>query len=152
MARMLSRRSSRLQNTSLEDMGRWEGRSLRESRERFILSRRGPKRCGAFLLMTLLPPLTSPSAEDDLPLTTGDSARDCSASSSVSISYDDVSSGSVANNLEDCTENIDEREDIDDDENDRVLLVLRLVRADMNAAELIEEEYDAVVIDRPKWR
>lgn len=105
MARRLSRRSSRLQNTSSEDMGRWEGKSFREARERFILSRRGEKR--SFLLAF---PLTLPlmllalsRAEGDSPLAmtvTGDSARDCSAPSSVSISYDDdVPSGSVPNSL-----------------------------------------------------
>ena len=153
IALMLSRRNSLLQNTSLDDIGRWEGRSLRDARERFILSRRGENRCGPTLLPFTLPLMSSPSpssAADDLlliPLMMGPSARDCSASSSESISYEDVSSGTVANCLDDWwLEN--DREESDDD-NDSVLFVFPVL-VDKNAV-LVEEEVVIGMLKLRRW-
>lgn len=58
----------------------------------------------------------------------GVSASDCSASSSVSISYDDVSSGNVENNLLDRDAN-----DRDDSDDDSEVLAVWPVLADKNA-------------------
>ena len=65
-----------------------------------------------------------------MPLTTGFSARDCSASSSVSMSYDDVSSGRVENSLLDVCD-VNERDESECDES--VRLVVRSVLTDRNA-------------------
>mmetsp|Transcript_21994 Transcript_21994/g.47171 ORF Transcript_21994/g.47171 Transcript_21994/m.47171 type:complete len:193 (-) Transcript_21994:63-641(-) len=145
IARMLSRRSSRLQNTSFDETERLEGRPSREESERFILSRTEEKRSGPALPFTR--PFTSSSSTIDSPSTpsaAGASARDCSASSSVSMSYDDVSSGSVAKSLVDWLESENERDDSDDDDNESVPLLLRAVRADRKAQPSFEERDDVI--------
>lgn len=143
MARKLSRRSSRLQNTSLDEIGRYVGKSWMDARERFILSSRGAYRSNDVLPPFTLLPLTLLSLDEDseLPLR-GLSARDCSASSSESISYVDVSSGlTVASSLLLDDENEQVLEDRSCDDNGSIILVvaLRLAEDERNAV-LTEEE------------
>ena len=144
MARKLSRRSSRLQNTSLDEIGRYVGKSWMDARERFILSSRGAYRSNDVLAPFTLLPLTLLSLDEDseLPLR-GLSARDCSASSSESISYVDVSSGlTVASSLlllDDENEQVLEDRCCDDNGSIILVVVLRLAEDERNAV-LTEEE------------
>ena len=145
MARKLSRRSSRLQNTSLDEIGRYVGKSWMDARERFILSSRGANLSNDVLPPFTLLPLTLLSFDEDseLPLR-GLSARDCSASSSESISYVDVSSGwTVASSLLLDDENEQVLEDVwccDDNGSIILVVVLRLADDERNAALTEEEE------------
>ena len=122
---------------------------MRDLRERFRLSR--------YLNRFLSEQLTSSSSsccsiissgdeEDaDMVVMTGDSARDCSASSSSSRSYDDCSLlGRVAKSL-DWTENIDVRDDNDSDEDEK-----ESVRLVGNVWEVRAERYGNELVD--SWR